>query len=97
MPEAGEIAPIVGGLGLCRIRREHFGGELGGPKGDFVEVAVCGIQVAALLAGLSLALRSSVAKRRKQGLPCGRVSGEIRMAVGVSGHGGVGGPLDRCS
>ena len=86
MPETGEVAPVVGGLGLCRVRREHFGGESGGPEGDFVEVAVSGIQAAALLTGLSLALGCSVAKRRKQQLPLGWVLREILMGMGVCGH-----------
>ena len=49
-------------------------------------MAVSGIKAAALLAGFSLALGSSIAKGRKQQLPFGRVTGEIRMGVGVGWH-----------
>ena len=86
MPEAGEVAPVVSGVGFVRVGSEHVGGELGGPEGDFIEVAVGGIKVATLLAGLSLALGRSIAKGRKQQLPFGRVPGEIRMGVGVGRH-----------
>lgn len=86
MPEAGDIAPVVGGPCLFRARREHFRGELGGPEGDFIEVAVGGVKPAAVLAGLSPALGRSVAKRREQQFPFGRITGEIRMGVGECMH-----------
>ena len=86
MPETCEIAPVVSGLRLCRGRREHLGGEFGGPEGDFVEVAMCGIKIEALLARFSLALRHGVSKWSKQQLPFGRVTGAIRMGMGVCWH-----------
>ena len=56
MPEAGEVAPLVGGFGFRGIIGEHFGGELGGVVGDFVEVAVVGFHTFTFLAGVALAL-----------------------------------------
>ena len=47
MPEAGEVAPLVGGFGFLGVGREHFGGEFCGVVGDFVEVAVLGFETRA--------------------------------------------------
>jgi hypothetical protein len=64
-----EVAPVPGGFGFGGIRREHFGGEFGGPVGDFVEVAVLGAQVAAFFAMLALALLLAVTEGDKERFP----------------------------
>ena len=92
MPETGEIAPVVGGLGLCRVRREHFGGESGGPEGVFVEVAVCGLQALAFWAEAALALVWGFPEGGEERFPFRRVIREIWMGMGVGrgGHGRTG-------
>ena len=69
MPESGEVAPFVSGLSLGGIRGEHFRGELGGPEGDFVEVAVVGGEVSTFLAGFPLTLVSSFTERGEEWFP----------------------------
>ena len=66
MPESGEVTPLVCSSRLGGVLWKHFRGKPEGPVGDFVEVAVCGIKIAALLAGLSLALRRTVTKWSEQ-------------------------------
>ncbi len=56
VPEAGDVAPLVGGFGFGGIRGGHFGGKFCGVVGDFVEVAVVGEEVTALFAAVPLAL-----------------------------------------
>ena len=53
MPEAGEVAPLLGGFAL-RAFGEHVGGELGGEVSDFVEVPVVLVQGFAMRAGLGV-------------------------------------------
>ena len=67
--KSGEVAPWVGGFGFLGVCEEHFCGELGGPEGDFVEVAVVGGEVSTFLAGFPLALVSSFTKRGEEWFP----------------------------
>ena len=69
VPESGEIAPGVGVGGLWGIWRKHFGGELGGPEGDFIEVAVGGLKLLAFFALFSLAAFPFITERREKQLP----------------------------
>lgn len=92
MPEAGEVAPLVGGLGFLGNFREHLGGKFGGVVGDFVEVAVLGFEICARFAGVALAFVFARAERGEEGFPGGgvRVGGcAVREfgGVGVEGHG----------
>lgn len=52
MPEAGEEAPLFCGFAVGAFW-EHFGGEFCSEVGDFVEVAVLGIEVLAVGAGFA--------------------------------------------
>ena len=79
-------------MGFGGIRCEHFRGELGGPESDFVEVAVGGVQIPALLAVLTLAIFFAITKWRKKRFPvhfCIFGIREIRVGVGVEVHGKV--------
>lgn len=87
MPESGEIAPIVGGYGFGGIRREHFRSELGSPPSDFIQMAVIGFEITALIASLTLALIRGLPEGGEERLPFGRVAREIRMGVCVGGQG----------
>lgn len=53
------------GLGFCGAGGKHFCGELGGPIGDFVQVAMMWLKVFAFFALVSLALSGFFAKCRK--------------------------------
>lgn len=63
MPESGEVAPVPGGLLLGRLWGKHFRGELGGPEGDFIEMAVVGCEILAFVTVFSLALIRGGAER----------------------------------
>jgi hypothetical protein len=88
MPESGEVAPVVGGFGGGRVWGKHFGSELGGPEGDFVEVSVVWGEVPAFSAVFFLTFLRPASERSEQGFPMGRVTWKIRMGMGVDGHGG---------
>ena len=88
MPEAGEVAPLVSGLGLLGIFREHFGGEFGGVVGHFIEVAVGGFHLFAFLAEFALALVCRITKRGEERFPFLLRSFGKGMRVGRLGHWG---------
>ena len=69
MPEAGDVAPLVGRFGFLGIFREHFGGEFCSLVGDFVEVSVVVIHTLAFLAGVALALVFAFAEGGEEGFP----------------------------
>ncbi len=69
MPEASEVAPLVGVGGFWGVGWEHFCGELGGPEGDFVEVAVGGGEVSTFLAGFPLAQIRTITERGEKWFP----------------------------
>lgn len=88
VPEPDEVTPLVGGISI-RSRLEHFCSELGGPVGDFVEVAVVGLESSTFFAGFALALLFSVAEGSEERFPFFRIIREGWMGVGVGrmGHG----------
>jgi len=72
--------------------REHFGGEFCGVVGDFVEVAVLGVEVAALFAVVALALILGFAEGGEEWFPGAgvRVGGfAVRKEGGVGEEGFV--------
>jgi hypothetical protein len=69
MPEAGGVAPLVGGFGFLRLGREHFGGEFSCVAGDFVEVAVAGFEIRAFLEGVALAVVFALTEGGEEGFP----------------------------
>ena len=87
MPEAGEVAPVVSGLGLRGVRDKHLGRELGGPEGDFVEVAVVGLQALAFFAVTALALFCRFPEGGEERFPFRRVFRKIRVSMGVGRKG----------
>lgn len=87
MPKSGEIAPLVGGFGLWGVSRKHFRGELGGPEGDFIEVAVGGFKLLAFFALFSLAAFPFVTERREKQLPIVFLSRRKGVGVKNGGHG----------
>jgi len=82
VPEAGEIAPLVGGFRFLGFIREHFGGEFGGQIGDFVEVAVLGFEIRAFLAGVALAFVFALTVGGEEGFPF--ALGAVFEGVGVA-------------
>jgi len=87
--DSGKVASAGGGFCLSRVRSEHFPVELGGPEGDFVEVAVEGFQCFTFPALLALAALRSFAKGREERLPILlriRGIGMVRVGMGVGGH-----------
>ncbi len=69
MPESGEEAPVVGGFCLGGDWGKHFRGELGGPEGDFVEVAMIWFHALALIAVIALALVFCIPEWGEERLP----------------------------
>ena len=84
MPEPGEVAPLFGGFVVGPVG-EHLGGEFSCEVGDFVEVAVLGVEfitLGAIFAG------EGGTVRREERLPL--FFGASFFAVGVESHqGGV--------
>ncbi len=47
MPQSCQIAPIPGGVCFRGVRGKHFRSKLGGPEGDFIEMAMVGFEALA--------------------------------------------------
>ena len=69
MPKSGEVAPVPSRFPLDGIRGEHFRCKLGGPPGDFVEMAVLGVESLAPVAVFPLALIQPFTKWREERFP----------------------------
>ena len=82
MPQPGEVSPLVGGFPVWP-RREHLSGESRRPPGDFVQMAVKGIERRAKSAFFPSQSRTI---RRKKRFPFFRRF--IFQRMGVKIHGG---------
>jgi len=82
MPKPREVSPLTGGVAIW-TGRKHFGGELGRPPSDLVEMAVLRVERIASGAMVSLQRRTI---RREEGLPFFWALVFQRMGVEVHGE-----------